>query len=117
MEYLFDPDRPYFAAWCKLHDIDVYPSGRSALSSFAPYSKSGATPLYYAALCGFRNIVEQLIVKHPQHVQAIGGHYMTPAVAALAGGHFELAQVLHRNGSSVDPRGRIAISPLHSAAD
>jgi ankyrin repeat protein len=57
-----------------------------------------------------------MIVKHPQHVNAIGGYYMTPAVAALAGRHFELAQALHRSGSSVDPPGHLLKSPLHSAA-
>ena len=59
--------------------------------------------------------MEQLIVKHPEHINATGGYYRTPAVAALTGRHFELAQVLHRNGSSVDPQGRAGISTLHSA--
>jgi hypothetical protein len=116
MEYLFDPDKPYFAAWCQLHDIDIDRQD-SVFFQFTPFEKSGEnTPLYYAALCGFANLVEQLIVKHPRHVNAIGGYYLTPAVAALAGRHFQLAQVLHRNGSSVDPRGGTKLSPLHSAA-
>ena len=116
IEDLFDLDKPYFAAWCRLHDIDTRPFG-TIFCKFTPRWKFGeSTPLYYAALCGFPNLVEQLIVKHPQHVNAIGGYYMTPAVAALAGRHFELAQVLHRNGSSVEPRGHEDHSPLHSAA-
>ena len=41
---------------------------------------------------------------------------MTPAVAALAGRHFEVAQVLHRNKSSVEPKGYSGNAPLHSAA-
>ncbi|KAH9988638.1 ankyrin repeat-containing domain protein [Russula vinacea] len=53
-------------------------------------------------MCGFKNLVEQLIVKYPQHVNAIGGYYKTPAV-------------LHRNGSSVDIRGQVGKSPLHAA--
>ena len=117
MEDLFDLDKPYFAAWRKFHDIDVQPSNISVFGHFTSDSKFGeSTPLYYAALCGFPNIVEQLIVKHPQHVNALGGYYLTPAVAALAGRHFQIAQVLHRNGSSVEPRGRSGDSPLHSAA-
>ena len=60
--------------------------------------------------------MERLIAKYPQHVNAIGGHYMTPAVAALAGRHFQLAQVLHRNGSSLDPRDIYQSTPLHSVA-
>ena len=116
MEYLFNLDKPYFEAWCQLHDIDSKPS-KSVFYQFTPHSKSDAKiPLYYAALCGFPNLVDQLIVKYPQHVDAIGGYYLTPAVAALAGRHFELAQLLHRNGSSVDRQGDYEKTPLHSAA-
>jgi len=116
-EDLFDLDKPYFAAWCQLHDIDTYPPYPSVFSQFTSGVKSGeTTPLYYAALCGFPIIVEQLIVKHPQHVNAIGGSYMTPAVAALAGRHFEVAQLLHHNGSSVDQQGTFGCTPLQSAA-
>ena len=116
MEYLFDTDKPYLAAWLHLYDIDFH-SYRSIFPGFIPYGKFvELAPLYYAALCGFRNLVEQLIVKYPQHVDAICGQFGTPAVAALAGRHFELAQILHRNGSSVDPRSGTGSSPLHRAA-
>ena len=116
MEDLFDPNKPYFEAWRKLHDMDTEPSDTSTFFQFCDFSKSGTyTPLYYAALCGFLNLVEQLITKHPEHVNTIGGYFRTPAVAALAGRHFQVAQLLHRNGSSVDPPGRALISTLHSA--
>jgi hypothetical protein len=118
MDYLFDPDKPYFTAWCQLYDIDTPPSERSAFHYFARNRESSAnTPLYYAALCGFRNLVEQLIVKHPQHVYALGGHYKTPAVAALGRRHFELAQLLHRSGSSMYPWGDSGWTLLGSVAN
>ena len=67
MEYLFDLDKPYFAAWTQLYDIDTYPSEQpSFLYFFAVVYKSSATPLYYAALCGFEDLVEHLVVKYPQ---------------------------------------------------
>ena len=115
MEYLFDSDKPYFVAWLLLHDIDfhsyntVFPTIAFRWRSVEP------APLYYAALCGFRNLVEQLIVKYPQQVNTISGRFGTPAVAALAGGHYELAKVLHRNGSSVDPLDEDGESPLYCA--
>jgi Ankyrin repeats (many copies)/Ankyrin repeats (3 copies) len=115
-EDLFDVDKPYFAAWRELHDIDIIPPEGSVFFHFTFGGRRTNIPLYYAALCGFANLVEQLIVKHPQHVNAIGGWYRTPAVAALAGRHFQLAQVLHRNKSSVEPRGHDGNTPLHSAA-
>jgi hypothetical protein len=117
VEYLFDPDKSYFAAWRRLYDIDIEPSYGTVFHDLHFDSKPGGNaPLYYAALCGFMNIVEQLIVKYPPDVNAIGGYYLTPAVAALAGRHFQVGQVLHRNGSSVEPRGSFENTPLHSAA-
>jgi hypothetical protein len=104
MKYVFDLDKPYFAAWRELYDIDAFPSAGTVFVQFAPISKSDATPLYYAALCGFPKI------------NGFGGYYVTPAVAALAGRYFQLSQLLHRNGSSVDPRGFADETPLHSAA-
>ena len=116
MEDFFDPDKPYFAAWCQLHDIDTHPSDTSVFYQFTPTSKSGpGTPLYYAALCGFQDLVEHLVIKYPQHVGAIGGYYMTTAVAALARRHFQVAKLLYHHGSSVNVRGHYGWSPLHSA--
>jgi hypothetical protein len=74
MECLFDLDNPYFAAWVELDDIDTYPKETSSLSPFAVYKKSRATPLYYAALCGFEDLVEHLVVKYPEQLDTIGGH-------------------------------------------
>lgn len=75
------------------------------------------TPLYYAALCGFLNPVEQLIVGHPQHVDTVYGYCRAPAVAALAGRHFQVAQPLDRNGASLDIRGEMKNTSLHSAVN
>jgi hypothetical protein len=78
MEDLFDPDKPYFAAWLEVHDIDTHPIYESVLYSFSPLSlnvSKPATPLYYAALCGFHDIAEQLIIKHPQQVYTTGGYF------------------------------------------
>ena len=119
MEDLFDVDKPYFAAWRQLHDIDTEPSESSVFYWLAHYTDGSraTTPLYYAALCGFSNLVEQLVVKHPDHVNALGGCFITPAMAALAGRHFQLADFLRRNGSSVTPgRASAGWTPLHCAA-
>ena len=116
-EYLFDLDKSYFSAWRRLYDIDTEPSDGDAF--YLPYYEfepPADTPLYYAALCGFADLVEQLIIKYPQHVNAIGGWYLTPAVAALAARHFQVAEVLHRIGSSIEPRSVAGDTPLHLAA-
>ena len=115
MECLFDPEKPHFTAWVQLHNIHFAPTAL-ALYLFAGASQPDAAPLYYAALCGFQSLVERLIVKYPHLVDARGGSYLTPAVAALAGRHFELARLLYRNGSSLDLPGIGEQSPLFSAA-
>ena len=101
MEYLFDPDKPYFAAWVQLYDIDTYhDSVSSSLHSFAVKIKSDVTPLYRAVLCGFEDLVEHLIVKYPQYVMNTnGGYYVTALVAALEGKHFRISKLLHDNGA------------------
>jgi ankyrin repeat protein len=118
MEYLFDLDKPYFAAWLRPYrdDIDTPVQQRtSSVYWLSVHTKSGATPLYYAALCGFRDLVEHLVVKYPQHVNAGGGYYVTPLVAALAGRHFQTAKLLCHNGAHVDVRGQEGMTPLMSA--
>ena len=114
MEYLFDPDKPYFAAWLQLHDIDT--GSEDPFHSFSVARTSGAIPLYYAALCGFQDLVEHLVAKYPQHVNTSGGEYGTPLVAALAGRHFQTARHLLHNGAQVDVRDEFGFTPLSSAS-
>jgi ankyrin repeat protein len=116
MEYLFDLDKPYFAAWLESHNIDIHPDlESSSLYWFGGPPASSGTPLYYASLCGFQDLVEHLVVKHPGHVNTSGGFYMTPLVAALAGRYFQTANMIFRNGALLDVRGRGGFTLLHSA--
>jgi ankyrin repeat protein len=116
MEYLFDAKKPHFMVWLTLCDIDTKRKYDATFYLFAPYRKSPATPLYYAALCGFHDLVEHLIIKHPQDVNADGGYYVRPLVAALAGEHFQMADLLRHNGADTDSRGQNGRNPLHAAA-
>ena len=69
MEYLFDPHKPQFGAWLQLYDIDFRVKHSSPFFMFVdPPPESVATPLYYAALCGFHDLAKHLIDKHPQHI-------------------------------------------------
>jgi len=116
MEYLFDANKPHFKMWLTLCDIDTYPNDDATFYLFTPLPKSPAAPLYYAALCGFHDLVEHLITKHPQDVNADGGYHVRPLVAALAGEHFQTADLLRHNGADLDVRGRYVRTPLHGAA-
>ena len=118
MEYLFDVDKPHFATWLKSYDIDTDTSSESAFRWFTSplNSKSRAAPLYYAARCGFQDLVEHLVAGDPKRVNSMGGYYFTPLVAALAAGHFQTANFLYDNGANPNVKGHKERTPLHSAA-
>ena len=117
MGSLFDPDKPYFAAWLKLYNIDVRCPSGSTFYWFTPNRPiAKASPLYYAALCGFEDLVQNLIIKYPQDVNAEGGSYVTPLVTALAGKHFRTAELLRLSGADPNIQCYDGNTPLHSAA-
>ena len=109
MEYFFDADKPHWAAWCRVQMID------NTWLRFTPGILQNAFPLYYASLGGFYDLTEQLIGKHPEHINARGGQMVVPLVAALRGKHFEVAELLHRNGADVDVRDNVEDTLLREA--
>jgi len=114
MEFFFDADKPHWAAWIRVYNIGKYDFG-GAWGAFSDHGGNAAFPLYYAALCGFHDLVEHLICKYPEHVNARGGLMVTPLVAALYGKHFQVAELLFQHGAEVDVRGRKDNTPLTAA--
>ena len=105
---LFDCEKPHFAAWVGIYNIDDEAS--------SPVSSSKIpTPLYYSSLCGFSDVVEHLAIKNPQHINALGGKYNFPLLAALVGKHIRVAEILLEHGANVDIRGPNERTPLHEA--
>jgi len=111
MEYFFDVDKPHWAAWTRVQNIDVPWTWYSP-----PLGIEGTSPLYYASLCGFHDVVEHLIGKYPNHTNATGGRLLAPLVAALYGKHFDVAELLFRHGADVDVRGIRDTTPLTTAS-
>ena len=108
---LFDSSKPHFAAWLQVHDID------ECWRSFSLDSRDGVgSPLYYAALCGFYDLAERLIIKHPEQVNSRGGDIISPLPAALFKRHFHIANLLHTHGAVVNVQGADEYSPLHVAS-
>ena len=116
MKNLFDRDKSHFRVWRALYDIDTGPASGVFFYSFQYLRKSAGSPLYYAALCGFHDLAKYLIIKYPQDVNATGGHYLRPLFAALAGKHFQTADLLCHNGATPNFRDTKMTTPLHSAA-
>ncbi|KAI9436463.1 hypothetical protein H4582DRAFT_1880234, partial [Lactarius indigo] len=111
MQRLFDPDQPYFEAWVRLHDPDT---GYTPPDMADP--EPGARSLYYAALCGFHELVEHLIVKYPQYASALGGQRGTALHSASFAGHLQIVRLLLQHGVSVDVRDNVNGSPLQWAS-
>ena len=115
MECLFDEDKPHFATWLWVYNEDRGGHSMSTISTVRP-KEPEASPLYYAARLGFQDLVEHLIVKRPEQVNARGGREMTPMHAAASGGHVNVLQLLQRNGAAIDSRNKYGETPLHGAS-
>ena len=112
MECLFDEDKPHFATWLWIYNKD---RGGRSMSTIRP-KEPEASPLYYAAMLGFQDLVEHLIVKRPEQVNARGGREMTPMHAAASGGHDNVLRLLQGHGADVGIRNNYGETPLHGAS-
>jgi ankyrin repeat protein len=112
LEHFFDADKPHWTAWLDVHDVD-----KSWVLYTTPYGLiPSASPLYYAALCGFYDVTKYLIGKDPEEINTKGGQVQTPLVAALLGKHFRVAELLYEHGAEVDIRGWSDRTPLYAAS-
>jgi ankyrin repeat protein len=113
MECLFDADKPHFATWLWIYNMDRW--GRSMLTMRPEEPEE--VPLYYAAMLGFRDLVKHFIAEHPQHVTARGGLEVTPLHVAALEGHSDVLLLLIEHGADVNGRGRYGDTPLHRASE
>ena len=113
MQFFFNENKPHWGAWLRVYNMD---SRYSSLSDTF-ITTCHPVPLYYAALCGFYDLAERLVVRNPGHVNAQGGRKNTPLGAALRGKYFHVAELLHRHGADVNWQDSTGWTLLHPAAD
>jgi len=113
MNHLFDDKRPQFAAWIWIYDIDN-PSGPHLVDNHP--RKPEKSPLYYAALCGFPNMVEYLAKSPQTDVNTHGRDGRTPLHAALLNGHSDVALALLEKQADANAQDCRGETPLKIAS-
>src|SRR6266404_1381291 len=102
MDPLFDAEKPHFWAWVRIRNVDDDRSRNPFYLWKSDHTLNLASPLYFAALCGFHGQVERLINKHPQHINSQAGFHGTPFHATVYNGHIEVAKLLSQSQHGAD---------------
>jgi ankyrin repeat protein len=101
VENLFDLEKSHFSRWIRVLDsgyLWLVPEIRPELLE--------GTPIYYAAFCGFNNVMEKLIREHPEHLNLRGSLLGTALHAASRRDHIKVVQSLLRHGADVNAPGQ-----------
>ena len=112
MESLFDDDKPHFATWLWIYNIN-------SMYAMGP-EKPGVVPLYLAARLGFHRLAAHLIARHPADVNARNDWEdmeETAMHAAAKGGHSDILLLLLEHDADVDSRDWENATSLHWASD
>lgn len=113
LELLFNPKNPHLAGWVWLYDIDSF-WGEPKIT--ANPRRLDTAPLYYAAQCGFTDIVEHLVSTYPRQIDTLGSRYGTPLIAAMENDHLEIAWILLNHSADTTARAGFYGPPLTVAS-
>jgi len=114
MKRLFDPKNRYLSIWLWIYN----PLTHSLRSDRPEYTtQDGATPLYYAALCGLHVVTKFLVVECSQDVNARGVYDETPLGLACYRAHLDVVRVLLEHDVDKETRCCIDKSPLDHASE
>ena len=114
IEELFDAENPHFwQCFRDRIDMDNYFPWKDATQPEQPE----AAPMYWAAFCGFHDVVEKLIREHPEHVNAWGNPNGTALHAASRRDHLKVVQLLLRHSADANASGWGGQTPLLFASE
>ena len=113
MDLLFEKDKPHFATWLGVYNIDKHGMYTSRTSRSEQHY---TVPLYYAALCGFCGLVERLLTVRPQDLNAKGGNWGSPLNAALSKEYLDITLFLLHRGADGENAGEMGQTGLYIAS-
>jgi ankyrin repeat protein len=116
IEQLFNPSKPYLAAWTWIHDVDS-DQVRETISLKNRPTRPKGTALYYAVLCGFSRLANFLIITHGENANTECGNHGTPLHAASYKGNLDTVCLLLAHGADVNTTNKSRRTPLCSAHD
>jgi ankyrin repeat protein len=90
IQCFLDGNKSHWRAWHRLRDDDKF---------LPPSADDCPVSLFYAAFYGLYEVVERLILKHPQYINPRVHSRATPLHAALMGNRFDVAQLLYNHGA------------------
>jgi ankyrin repeat protein len=111
---LFDPSQSHLEAWIWMHDVDKGQSRTVENLAERPPQRSAA-PLYYAALCGFTELVKHLANLRPEDLHDSHGYRSTPLHAASYMGHIDVVSALLDSDPMMVNKKVYNKTPLHAA--
>ena len=114
---LFEPAKPNLKSWLQLSPLRFSNLFLQFFANSYHLYQHCESSLYCASLCGFRDLAAQLISENPQHVTGQVGRNPTPLVAALSGGHLDIAELLYEAGADLALRNQNNTTLLHAASE
>ena len=117
VEQLFDPNKPYLAAWTWIHDVDSNKGRKTIYDLEERPRRPVGSALYYAVLCGFSGLAKHLITTHAEDVNAEYGDRGTLLHPISYKGRLDAARVLLAHGANVNATNKKKRTPLCSAYD
>jgi hypothetical protein len=72
------------------------------MGSVRKFPIARGSPLYYASLCGFRDLAQHIINDHPEQVNATGGFVTVHWRRQCTRRYFNVAELLHQHGAVVN---------------
>jgi hypothetical protein len=115
MEELFNPTKSYLAAWVWVHEGPI----RRTIDNLTEFpSPLGETALYYAALYGFSEVANYLIITHAEDINVMSSNEGTPLYVASGWGHLGVVSSLLQHNADVHAKttGHYNWTPLHNAS-